>query len=359
MWGQAEAVSCRVCGRTATPVAAILGVCGACLRERPERALPQAAQAHLLVRGEFALPPFPPKSPDGPRCGLCVHDCRPGDGELGYCGLRENRGGRLFHRAGTPHRGLLHWYYDPLPTNCVADWVCPGRQAHGKVNLAVFYGACTFDCLGCQNWHYRRLAPPADVLSAADLIAAADARTACVCFFGGDPSPQMPHALAVSHALARRGVRVCWETNGTMHPKLLDRAVDLSAASGGIVKFDLKAWSEPVHLALTGVTNQRTLENFARAARRFAERSDPPLVVAATLLVPGYVDAEEVGALARFIASFSSEIPYALLGFGPAFFLSDLPTTSSKHAHACLDAARAAGLRNVRLGNLHLLGRAY
>jgi pyruvate formate lyase activating enzyme len=290
---------------------------------------------------------------------LCVHGCVIGEGERGYCGLRENHAGRLVHLAGTAKCGVLHWYYDRLPTNCVADWVCPGSHARGKVNLAVFYGACTYNCLGCQNWHYRRLTPEEDGLSAADLAAAANARTDCICYFGGDPSPQMLHALATSRLLAQRGARVCWETNGTMHPKLLDRAVEFSLASGGIVKFDLKAWSEPIHLALTGVTNERTLENFGRAARRFGERSDPPLVIASTLLVPGYVDAEEVGALARFIASFSPEIPYALLGFGPAFFLYDLPTTSSRHAHACLGAARAAGLKKVRLGNRHLLGRAY
>ena len=355
----AEPIACRLCGRTRPPVAAVLGVCGDCLRRRPEEALPHALSAHRRVRREFDLPEEPPRNPAGRRCGLCIHDCRMGEGEVGYCGLRENRGGRVFHHAGTPRRGVLHWYYDPLPTNCVADWVCPVRHERGKVNLAVFYGACTYNCLGCQNWHFRRLSPEADGLSAEGLAAAADARTLCVCYFGGDPTPQMPHALATSHLLAARGVRVCWETNGTMNPKLLDRAVELALTSGGIVKFDLKAWSEPLHVALTGVSNRRTLENFARAARRFGERPDPPLVIAATLLVPGYVDAEEVGALARYLASLSPDIPYALLGFGPAFFLGDLPPTSRDHAEECLEAAQAAGLTNVRVGNRHLLGMGY
>jgi pyruvate formate lyase activating enzyme len=144
-----------------------------------------------------------------------------------------------------------------------------------------------------------------------------------------------------------------------MSAALLDRALALSLQSGGIVKFDLKAWSEPLHVALTGTSNCRTLQNFARAARRFQERPALPLVVAATLLVPGYVDAGEVGALARYIASFSADIPYALLAFGPAFFCGDLPRTSRDHAQACLEAAQAAGLRNVRVGNRHLLGPSY
>ena len=230
---------------------------------------------------------------------------------------------------------------------------------YGHRNLAVFYGACSFNCLFCQNWHFRSLSPPHDVLSAQQLADAADARTFCVCYFGGDPTPQMPHALAASRILAGRGVRICWETNGSMNPRLLDRAVKLSLESGGCVKFDLKAFDENLHRALTGVTNQRTLENFARAARLAPRRPDSPLVIASTLLVPGYVDVEELRTIAVFIASISPDIPYALLAFHPNFYLHDLPRTSVRHAEEAKKAARAEGLTNVRVGNRHLLSRDY
>jgi pyruvate formate lyase activating enzyme len=81
--------------------------------------------------------------------------------------------------------------------------------------------------------------------------------------------------------------------------------------------------------------------------------------VASTLLVPGYVDAEEVARLAAFIAAIDPGIPYALLGFAPHFGMGDLPRTSRRHAEEALAAARAAGLGNVRLGNPHLLSEAY
>jgi pyruvate formate lyase activating enzyme len=139
----------------------------------------------------------------------------------------------------------------------------------------------------------------------------------------------------------------------------MDRAVELSLRSGGTVKFDLKAYSEDLHCALTGSSNRQTLENFARAARRFAERPDPPPVVASTLLVPGYVDADEVYQIARFIAGFSRDIPLVLLGFAPNFFMPDLPATSVRHADDAAAAATAAGLRRVRIGNRQLLSRDY
>jgi pyruvate formate lyase activating enzyme len=338
-------------------VARALGVCADCLLEDPAAARERAAAAHGEARAHFNLPVSPPRRDGGTRCPLCANECVIGEGERGFCGLRSVRDGKLVHLAGTPDRGLLQWYRDPLPTNCVADWVCEGHRHPGLHNLAVFYCSCTADCLFCQNWHFRRVSvQESDTVNAAELASAADPLTFCVCFFGGDPASQMPHALAASKRLSERGVRVCWETAGTMHPKLLDAAVRYSLETGGCIKFDLKAFDEPLHLALAGISNRRTLTNFARAAHRYHERPKAPLVIASTLLVPGYVDAGQVAKIARFIASIHPEIPYSLLAFAPNFCMGDLPCTSVRQAQEAEEAAREAGLLNVRVGNRHLLG---
>ena len=140
-----------------------------------------------------------------------------------------------------------------------------------------------------------------------------------------------------------------------MSRSALRQAVELSLETGGCIKFDLKAWDRALHRALCGVSNQRTLRNFEWVSRSVQRRPDPPLLVASTLIVPGYIDADEVRHLARFIARLDPSIPYALLAFHPRFAMSDLPTTSREQAERCLDAAREAGLNRVRLGNLHLL----
>lgn len=141
-----------------------------------------------------------------------------------------------------------------------------------------------------------------------------------------------------------------------MHPRLLQTAVQLSFDTGGCVKFDLKAFDDSLNRALTGVSNRSVLDNFALAARWASRRPEPPLVVASTLLVPGYVDADQVGSLARFIAAIDRDIPYALLAFAPAFEMADLPCTTLSEALAAESAAREAGLTRVRIGNRHLLG---
>jgi pyruvate formate lyase activating enzyme len=189
-------------------------------------------------------------------------------------------------------------------------------------------------------------------------------KTSCICYFGGDPTPQLVYAIHASKRARerRKGIlRVCWETNGSMNPHLLMRIAELSFESGGCVKVDLKAWDDKVHYALCGVSNRRTLSNFKLLAEYKNERrsTNPPLLIASTLLVPGYIDEYEVGNIARFIASLDRDIPYSLLGFHPHFQMEDLPRTSRKHAGRCLKAARNAGLRNVRVGNIHLLGNDY
>jgi len=97
------------------------------------------------------------------------------------------------------------------------------------------------------------------------------------------------------------------------------------------------------------------MDNFIRAGEKIKERPVPPFLIASTLLVPGYIDEHEIRNIARFIASVDQEIPYSLLAFYPHFFMSDMPLTHRKIADACLKAAREDGLKNVRLGNLHLL----
>lgn len=365
-----NSIACSYCGKSSTPVSRSLGLCLNCIRHEFKAVKTLIQQSHRASRLLYDLPPEPPKAENGLACHLCVNECRLSEGQKSYCGLRSNQVNKLI--GATTSKGNLSWYHDPLPTNCVADWVCPGGTGsgypdfayrpgpeYGYKNLAVFYQACSFDCLFCQNWHHRLTATREARTSPTELAAAVDDHTACICYFGGDPAPQLPHALSASQ-LARgknknRILRICWETNGSMHPALLKRVISISLQSGGCIKFDLKAWNENVHIALCGISNKRTLENFAMVAEYINQRPTPPLLIASTLLVPGYIDEEEVGNIARFIASLDPNIPYALLAFHPDFLMNDLPTTSRKQAGCCLKAALNAGLQRVHIGNIHLL----
>jgi len=321
------------------------------------------------------LPPKPPYSLNGIPCAMCANDCRIGVGEKGFCGLVYNIEGKLARMGGTQEKGILEWYYDPLPTNCVAWWFCPGctgagypKYAHkpaaetGYSNLAVFYGACSYDCLFCQNWHYRSLASQLHPsMTAESLAQKADEHVSCICYFGGDPSAQIAHAIRTSQIALekaegeKRILRICWETNGYEKEELALQATEISLKSGGNLKFDLKTWNENLNLALCGVSNTPTLKTFKMIGERFyRQRPELPILTASTLLVPGYVDTEEIDSIARFILEIDRAIPYTLLAFYPQYVMNDLPTTSREQANKCYRAAKQH-LENVRIGNINLL----
>jgi pyruvate formate lyase activating enzyme len=360
--------TCPVCGRE-IPVAGAIGACGDCIRSNPEDLLPGILARHRRYRQGHGLPPDPPKNDNGILCNFCANACKIVEGERGFCGVRRNVEGRL---EGGIQEAFVSWYHDPLPTNCVADWVCPaGTDAgypewsyrkgpeYGYTNMAVFYQACTFHCLNCQNWHFRDTDLSSRGVSPEELADSVRNTDSCVCYFGGDPTPFLPHSLAAAR-LARekhkRILRICWETNGAMQRPFVKGMLRMALGSGGIIKFDLKAFDENIHRAVTSVSNSQTLSNFAWLAGHTKERKGYPLLVASTLLVPGIIDEEEVRNLSRMIASLDPQIPYALLAFHPDCRLHDLPTTSRRLAEACLNEAQEAGLSNVRVGNIHLLG---
>jgi pyruvate formate lyase activating enzyme len=308
------------------------------------------------------------------QCDTCVNQCQIPDGERGFCSLKRNKGGKF--NGEKFKEGNLIWYYTKLPGNCSADRVCPeytegsypesaDKETIEQDNkcLAVFFNSCTFNCLFCRNWHFRTESLRPDRSTDVELIKAIDDKVRCICFAGGDPTPQLPFALKVSERILKekqdRVIRICWETNGSMNTGLLQDMAMLSFKSGGCIKFEIKAYTDELNIALCGVTNKQTLINFEYLAKFVSLRPEPPIVIASTLLIPGYIDEEEISKIAKFIASINPYIPYNLLAFDPQFYFWDLPTTSHKHALRCQLAAYESGLKEVKIGNIHLLGEAY
>jgi len=373
-------------------VAGSLGVCVDCLRERPRRALALVAERRRKWRARLGLPPIPPREKErGVPCGICVNSCFIGEGGRGYCGVWAAERGRLASIVGYG-RLIAYTYLDPHPTNCVAEPVCPGATGRGYprftftrgvergyYNLAVFLGGCPLDCVYCQNWQHKVVVsgapPPSHVKSVGELVEEAlNPRVTCICYFGGDPTPQLPLVLRANRIIVREAERrgqwpkrICWETNGLASPGLLRAAALQSLESGGIVKVDWKAWSPSVYEALTGVNGERALERLRENTRMLAsiasERGEPPLLVVSVLLVPGYVDVKEVRGIARYLAGlmeeYSVNIPLVLLGFHPDYLARDLPVTSRRHALEAREAAVEEGVREVYIGNAWLLGDDY
>lgn len=337
-----------------------IGVCSKCILESINHS---AEQTHESLRLNDRLVPTIPLDGDIV-CPDCGNHCKLTEGQTGYCNLRIRKGNKVVERF--PGNAVVSWYFDSLPTNCVADWACSvtkkyelgsGRQR--LKNLAIFYGSCNSDCLFCQNASYRSMmARGSPLMTPQELADTADDYTMCVCYFGGDPSPNAEHSVKTSQLLAEnRDVIVCYETNGNISSKWLTEIANIIEQTKGTFKFDLKAYSSKIYEALTGVSNGVVLRNFENLASSKKDR-DGEFLVASILLVPGYIDVPEISKLSKFIAHCDPTIPTAFLGFAPHHAMRDLPRTSLAHAKAAIEAAKEQGLENVRIGNLGLLSHA-
>ena len=368
---------CAVCGREYFPLSKILPVCPECIRERFDKCKEYIYNAHRLSRTRFSLPYPQPR--DGKFvCNLCARSCRLNENSVGYCGLTITDNSRIRRITGSSLWGILDWYYDPLPTNCVAEWFCPASTGigypkysvsergpeYGYYNLAVFYGSCNLDCLYCQNWHYREYHLQSSIKSVHvdELVkAASSSKVTCVCYFGGDPSTQITHAIIASRKMLdiaqKRGriLRICWETNGQISPIFLREVIELSLKSGGIVKVDIKAGTENMYRALTDGDFKNVLYTIREVAKRVKERSEVPLLTISLLVVPGYIDEVEIENVCRIINELNVEIPLSLLAFHPDYLMSDLPPTSRRHMDIALKIAKEYGIEMVNVGNRWLL----
>ncbi|MFX1574733.1 MAG: radical SAM protein [Promethearchaeota archaeon] len=369
--------TCKFCGKVDKNISEVLQICRDCiLNGEWDTIEPHIFKVHKQVRQLVELPDKPPKA-ERPniklKCNYCINECSLSENDVSYCGLRniqkKNSGELPFPSKSM---GYIHGYLDPNPTNCCNAWFCPaGTPAgypefsdfkeleYGTYNYAAFLYGCTFNCLFCQNASHKNFSKRnlVDVESLATQIIE-NKKITCLCYFGGTPEAQLPFSINLAEKiLKKRKVRICWEWNGSGNQNLVEKCMDIAIKSGGNIKFDLKTFNEKLNLALCGVSNKRTLENFKFLAEKYfgTRGEDMPEMSACTLMVPGYTTYEEVELIAKFVSSINKEIPFSLLIFHGDYQMRDLGITPRKQALKSFEIAKKY-LKNVNLGNKFLLG---
>lgn len=375
--------TCKFCGKTERVISEILQVCRSCILEGDwNKVKPHIFNVHKQVRQLVELPGKPPKA-ERPniklKCNFCINECSLSENDVSYCGLRNiplRNSGQLPYPSKS--KGYIHGYIDPNPTNCCNSWFCPAGTSSGypeysnyespefgTYSYAAFLYGCTFDCLFCQNSSHKLFSKKQlfDVETLANQIVK-NKKITCLCYFGGTPEAQLPFSINLANKILEkieksgenRIMRICWEWNGSGNRNWVEKCMQIAIKSGGNIKFDLKSFNEKLNLALCGVSNKRTLENFKFLAENyFGTRRDLPEMSACTLMVPGYTNHEEVEQIAKFVSSINNKIPYSLLIFHGDYQMRDLGITSRRQAEKCLKAANKY-LENVHLGNIFLLG---
>jgi len=271
-------------------------------------------------------------------CHLCEH----------RCGVNRFEGERGVCRVGVPEVASAQLH--PAPPE----------------SYTVFMAGCNYKCVGCQNWTIsqypdngtliRGYIEPAEL--AEECVAALHSRAGRAMgadrmfFSGGEATVHLPYIEEVVKEARKTdpSVKVNFDTNGFMTEKSLRRVMRFTTS----VTFDIKAFSEETHRALTGCPSGPVLRNAEILGREAPEKVWEYRI----LTIPG-MNEGEIGSISEFIAGIDPDLPVNFLAFRPNFVAEDHPGASRELMERCVHVARSSGLTNVSWsGYTGLPGRA-
>ena len=221
-------------------------------------------------------------------------------------------------------------------------------------SYTVFMAGCNYKCLNCQNWTIAQLPDngyqPRGVVSAKDLaiecVAQLDSPSARlmgadrIFFSGGEPTIHLPYIEQVV-AEARKlfpDLKVNFDTNGYLTSASLKTVLKFTTS----ITYDIKAFNDEVHLALTGASSQPVLRN-ARFIGRYARDK---LWEYRILVIPN-INEGEIEPLCRFIADIDADLPVCFLAFRPNYALEHHRGADIALMDRCVNIAGSYGLQNA------------
>jgi pyruvate formate lyase activating enzyme len=213
---------------------------------------------------------------------------------------------------------------------------------------------CNLKCLNCQNWTISQY--PDNGLSQRGYEDPKDLARECVAqlhsiaaklmgadrifFSGGEPTIHLPYIEKVVDEARKMapGTKVNFDTNGYMSEESLKRVLNFTTS----ITYDIKAFNDEVHLALTGTSSQPVLRNAEYVGRHAREK----LWEYRILVIP-HINEDEIKPLTEFIARIDPSLPVCLLAFRPNFALEEHAGAGRGLMERYVGIAKDAGLQNA------------
>ncbi len=213
---------------------------------------------------------------------------------------------------------------------------------------------CNYKCLNCQNWtisqypdngfNQRGYEDPEELarecVKELGTLPAQLMRADRIFFSGGEPTIHLPyiHKVVEEARQMNRGTRINFDTNGFMTERSLERILGFTTS----ITYDLKAYHDEVHLALTGAPSKPVLRNAEQIGRHAKDK----LWEYRITVIPK-INEDEVKPLVEFIANIDPTLPVCFLAFRPNFVLEEHPGAGRGLMDRCAEIAKRSGLTNV------------
>jgi pyruvate formate lyase activating enzyme len=273
------------------------------------------------------------------RCTLCPHSCLVSEGKHGICGVRENRGGKLYSLI----YGLASSIHpDPIEKKPLFHFL------PGTTSISFGSVGCNLSCLHCQNASISRAGPDARGLTAItpeDVIEYARFSNAkSVSWTYNEPVIWHEFTTVASRAAHDAGLKTVYVTNGFIQEEPLRELKGVIDA----MNIDVKAFGEEFYKRVCG-------GRLAPVLRTCELAKELGMHVELTyLVIPGHNDGEgELKGFSDWVAnSMGASVPVHFSAFHPDYKLTSVPATPVSTLLKAYGVARAAGLDFVYLGNV-------
>ena len=169
------------------------------------------------------------------KCKLCPRECKVGDRERGYCGVRENRGGTYYTLV---HSRVCAAHVDPIEKKPLFHYL------PGTVAFSLATAGCNVNCKFCQNWDISQSRPeqvPADYAPPQRVVELAKQNNCpTIAYTYSEPVIFSEYLMDTADAGHAAGIRSIVVSNGYIQEEPLKAAYGKMDA----VKIDLKAFTE-------------------------------------------------------------------------------------------------------------------
>ncbi len=275
------------------------------------------------------------------QCQLCAHFCRIEDNARGRCGVRINKGGKLFSLS---HDKVAALNLDPVEKKPLFHFL------PGTTTLSLGTPGCNLACAFCQNASLSqppRLGgqvkgeniPPREIVRIARASGAAS-----VAYTYSEPTIFFELMLETAILAREAGLANIMVSNGFQSPQCLDELGGLIQAAN----IDLKSFSEDFYRDICDARLGPVLKNLTHMKKLGWH------LEVTTLIIPTLNDSDaELAEIAGFVKDeLGADTPWHVSRFHPCHHMQDHPPTPLDTLKRAYDIGRAAGLSHVFVGNV-------
>jgi pyruvate formate lyase activating enzyme len=205
------------------------------------------------------------------------------------------------------------------PSRCIACHACLDECLQGAIsinssdaintdlNLCVRCGACTEVCYAEAREMIGKEMTVAQVMAEFERdLSFYDESGGGVTFSGGEPLLQRDFVLALLQECKRKEIRTAVDTSGAVSWQNLDRVRPFT----DLFLYDLKHMDEAAHKKLTGVSNQRILDNLRQLSAHGHN------IILRFAIIPGCNDSDDnIRRTGEFAAGLPQRHPIAILPY--------------------------------------------